>query len=277
MAPARLTALALVLLVAAGAGTALLTPASGDAEAAVAAQGAAPIPWDLLDCTFAIASVDVPSDALLPYLPPGFAPVGARGLVNTPATSRTTSVVGFEVNTCASGAGLDGEQVADMTYSSFWVGVRPPIKYFIPGVFSYFVNWDVLVPDGPRRAAFQDAGLPARDGRISIDAPAPGEPGGVLNVEYTHDGLGTFRYGGPVVADAAPPGAGTFAQWTQASDGDLAFWQVDWATTTNFKGAGTIELDPASWYAELFGATTLPAQLWVGEWSYTNGHIVLPE
>ena len=237
------------------------------------------LPWDLLDCTFAIATVAVPSALLAEHLPAGFRPVGGNGAINTPAESQSVSNVGFEVDDCASGAGADGD-VAGMTYAAMWVAVRPPIGLYRDGVAGYFVNWDPLVPDAPRRAMFDAAGVPARDGGVTISSPATsGAPGGELAVTFSLDGLGTFSYGGPVASDPRGQSGGTFGQWTQRSDGaarPLTYWQTDWQTTSSYAGAGTLNVDEDSWWADVLGTTTVPVRLWTGTWAYTDGFIEFP-
>lgn len=217
------------------------------------------IPWEILDCRFAYAQPAADAAAVSAMLPEGFTlaqPVGPRILV------------GFEVNECASGTGLEGT-VSPQTYASFWVPVVPPSGLGDPAA-AHFVNFDVLVQDAPRRELLQSWGTPAHDGAITWTSPADG----AARIEYTLDDVGSFTIS---VAGAGPRagGPGTFDQWTPGPQG-LTYWKTDFLATALYQGPGLLEVDPASPYASWFEAPAVPALVSFGEWDYTAGLIRRP-
>lgn len=217
------------------------------------------IPWEIRECRFAYALVAADAAAVAALLPHGFAfarPVGSRVLV------------GFEANECGSGTGLEGP-VSPQAYASFWVGVQPPDGLGEAGA-AHFVNFDVLVPDQPRRELLRSWGTPAHDGRVAFTEPAEGG----IRVEYALDGVGSFA----ISAAGASPGpgpAGTFDQWTPGTSGST-YWRTGFAATEMFQGPGLLEVDPASRYASWFETHAVPAVVTFGDWSYTAGLIRRP-
>lgn len=232
---------------------------SPEGEATAPASNLEEIPWELLGCRFAYAQPAADAAAVSAMLPEGFTlaqPIGPRILV------------GFEVNQCASGSGLDGP-VAPQTYASFWVPVAPPSGLGDPDA-AHFVNFDVLVQDAPRRALLTSWGTPAHDGSVAWSAPTEG----ALDVTYTLDGVGRFA----IHAAGAGPrmgGAGTFDQWTPGTSG-LTYWKTEFAATRLFQGPGLLEVDPASPYAAWFESPAVPALVSFGDWNYTAGLVRRP-
>lgn len=255
-------------ILALGAATLLVlanVPLSEPADAA-APVGTA-LAWDLLDCEFVYGTAVVPAARIASRIPAGFTPFAV-----TTATGNRLVSVGFEVDVCESGAGLDG-RVEPMTYASTWVPVLATSQYNVQGV-SMFLNWETLVPDDERRALLRATGTPAFDGEIRIDRGAT--PLAPFSVDYRFEDVAGFRFDIVPRGEDSAQQSGEFAQYTPGENGTLTFWQTKWATTTSFSGVGTITLDPASWQAEVFGATTIPAQFQYGTWDYTDGRIVLP-
>lgn len=231
------------------------------------------LPWNLLDCTFAYASVPVPAARLAPYLPANWRPYLA-----TPTTANAAATLVFEIDDCAEGSGIEG-QLAPMQYASTWVAVVPPPAFRTDAPFTVH-TWDVLVPDDERRALLQSVGAPARDGAIVVDGPADGSA--PLHVAYAMEGAGSFAF--DIVPSPAAPGAllaggtpaGEFDQWIRGSDGSFTYWRTRWTTSDPHAGVGVVTLDPASWQAQALGATSVPAQFNFGAWDYHDGRIVLP-
>jgi hypothetical protein len=217
------------------------------------------IPWEILGCRFAYAQPAANAAAVAAMLPEGFPlaqPIGPRVLV------------GFEVNECASGTGLDGV-VMPQTYVSFWVGVQPPSGMGEEGA-AHFVNFDVLVQDQPRRDLLRSWGTPAHDGSVTWSAPADG----AIRIDYELEEVGTFA----ISAAGASPRTGmpgTFDQWTPGTGG-LTYWRTDFEATQLFQGTGILEVDPASPYASWFEAPSVPAVVNFGQWDYTSGFIRRP-
>lgn len=241
--------------------------------APVAANASNVMPWNLLDCVFVYGTVTVPAKLLEGRLPEGFSTAVARG-----AGGDTLAQVGFEIDDCAEGSGIEG-QIAPMTYASTWTPAIAPEDLAVEGAVGMFVNWDVLVPDDERRALMQSFGTPAHAGEIEVSADLrAGIPTTPFAVDYRFEDAGAFHF------DIIPqPGTGAvggsggeFAQYTAGADGSLTFWRTKWAAHTTGGGIGTITLDPESWQAEAFGATTLPARFTFGTWDYTDGMIQLP-
>lgn len=228
------------------------------------------LPWNLLGCTFVYGTTNLPAARLAPYMPHNFRP-----FISSPALANTVAQVGFEVNVCAEGSGLDG-QVGPMMYASTWTPAVAPPARAVPGI-GMFVNWDVLVPDDERRAVLQGAGTPARDGDITISTDLTKAAATPFTVDYVFDGAGAFHFDVvPAPGASTTPGGGEFGQYTEGADGSLTYWRTEWETSLIQRGAGTITLDPESWQAEAFGATVIPAQFNFGQWEYTDGKIVLP-
>jgi hypothetical protein len=222
-------------------------------------SGPEQIPWEILDCRFAYAQPAADAAAVAAMLPEGFTLAQAIG---------PRILVGFEVNLCASGTGLDGP-VSPQTYASFWVPVVPPPGQGEDGA-AHFVNFDVLVEDPERRALLASWGTPARDGEVEWTSPADG----AVRVDYTLDGVGSFAIS---VAGAGPRagGQGAFDQWTPGAAG-LTYWRTDFAATQLFQGPGLLEVDAASPYADWFESPVVPATVNFGAWNYTGGSIHRP-
>jgi hypothetical protein len=234
------------------------TPAAPEPDSGATAE-LDEIPWEILDCRFAYALAAADATAVAALLPAGFTfarDVGPRVLV------------GFEANSCASGTGLR-DPVSPQAYASFWVGVQPPDGLGEAGA-AHFVNFDVLVPDQPRRDLLRSWGTPAHDGRVAFTELAEGS----LRVEYALDSVGSFSISA-AGAGSGPGMAGTFDQWTPGPSG-LTYWRTDFAATALFQGPGLLEVDAASPYAGWFEAPTIPAVVTFGDWSYTSGAIRHP-
>lgn len=257
-------------------------PASNDAASTSASPASeeptgTTMPWALIDCSFVVAFGVAPTDAVQARLPDGFTArsVPARYAEGAP---RAGTLVGIESEVCKHGTGLAGETIEDQAYTSVWVGVTPPPEHRVDGFDGgYYVNWDPMIPDADRRAAFHDAGVPAHDGVIEITPLVDGLGPRTARSTYTLDGLGAFQVDAATPEDPTGGLAGSFYQWTEAEDGDLARWRVDWSMETFHQGPGVVELPAGSWLVDLFGSETIPAPVvYTGTWDYTDGRIWLP-
>ncbi|HET6403343.1 MAG TPA: hypothetical protein VFH78_01745 [Candidatus Thermoplasmatota archaeon] len=217
--------------------------------------------WDLLDCRTVVAFVPVAKEALAPHLPEGFTPAG--GVADVEAA------IGVEAFLCESGAGLDGARVAPIVYGALFAGAAPPEELRVDGVDVYWVKWDTLIPDAPRRNALAAEGLPVRDGSASIDAGV----GTLVRMSMTLEGVGAFRVEGATEAtDTTYDDEIRVAEYMPTNEG-LARWSMTSPTARSRYGSGTLEMAPDSIVARIVGATTVPAILDVGAWSFTNGTI----
>lgn len=217
------------------------------------------LPWEILDCRYVYAQPAADAAAVAADLPEGFElalSIGPRILV------------GFEVNECSSGTGIDG-LVSPQTYVSFWVPVVPPAGWGEEGA-GHFVNFDVLVQDEPRRELMASWGAPVHDGTVTRTDASDGG----FRIDYTLDDVGTFAITA-AGAGPRPGGAGAFDQWTPGSGG-LTYWRTDFAASEMYQGPGTVEVDPASRYADWFESPLVPALVTFGTWDYTGGRIERP-
>lgn len=252
------------------AGLALLaTGGPTDAAPPLAPSAPGTAPWDLLDCFFAYASVPVDSVRMAERIPPGFslqAPVPVR-VSGGPAS---VANMGFEIDVCASGEGLAG-RVEPMEYASVWVAASPPARLREADAGTgYFLAYDILVPDADRRAWLAGVGAPVHDGDVVVTATERG-----FRAEWTLEGVGTFAIDA-VTSDAAPagPAGGRFTQFQPTQDGGLVRWSTDWSASSSQRAvAALVTVPEGSWYADVVGASTFPAQAFYGRWDYTAGDI----
>lgn len=244
-----------------------------EADAASVGDGVE-LPWELLDCEFAVAFVLADTAELQAMAPDGFtvrSPTRGPTGVSTPADR---SLVGVEAETCEEGTSVAG-LVDGVDYASIWVAVQPPEDLVVTGFEGgYYVNFDPLVPDEERRGLFDDVGVPAHGGEVAFETnPATG----VFEATWNLDGLGDLSVEANTVEDPIGTPGGSFVQWTEASDGDLAQWRIDWQMHTFFQGPGIVHVPPGSWLADLLGSETVPAPIvYYGTWDYTDGEIQLP-
>lgn len=242
------------------------------APAALAAEPAGTtMPWHLDDCFYAYTLIPFPAARVADRMPPGF-----RAMIATQPTAGLVTHLGFEIDDCASGSGLDGD-VAGMQYASTWVQAEAPVKHKVPGVMM-FVNFDVLVPDDARREVLAAHGTPARAGAIVPSRDVLADPTLPFSVDYAMEGVGAFRFDvvpQPKLTQADGP-SGEFAQYTLGERGSLTYWRTKWDSSYAQTGDGVVHLPEGSWYAEAAGTTVLPAQFSFGRWDYHDGKIVLP-
>ena len=220
------------------------------------------IAWGLDGCRFLIGFVQVADAALAAQLPEGFSP--APGML--PAGG---PVLGIEAFECDGGIGLDGQWVKPIAYGSVFASASPPDDLAIEGTSTYWVKWDTLVPDAPRREALVAAGLPAHDGRTEVsDGPGPR----TATLELDGDGAFTVTAAPAPFAQQAP-GPGRFAEFTPTADG-LARWNASAIDMSTSLGAGVVTVPAGSMAASLIGAQTAPATIMAGSWSFTEGATV---
>jgi hypothetical protein len=270
----RTLPLVLALVLSAPAGIVLALSSSAPPAMQTPLGDGATAPWSLDDCFFAYALAPVTAEALGDRIPPGFllrppVPVNLAGAARE--ATAVAAYMGFEIDVCESGDGLSGG-VAPMQYASAWVGAHPPLRMQDPASTGHFLVYDILVPDADRRAWLASAGAPVHDGGIVVTRTDVG-----FRAEWTLDGIGGFAM--DVATSEAPPStpfSGRFTQFQPTSEGKLVRWSTDWAATETWRGVATLEVPEGSWYADVLGATTLPAQSFHGAWSYTGGDIELP-
>lgn len=225
--------------------------------------------WGLAECRFIVASFPVREAALAAYLPPGFAP---RPL-SLPGGATAGASLGMEAFECRDGMGLNGT-IAGLHYGSVFTPVIPPQNRTLEGVQSYYVKWDVLVPDQDRRRVLSEAGVPARNGSARVQVSSPGGPAQLVQAELSLEGLGAFRMMGPL-GDDNGANRFTFVEYTATPHG-LASWHGLASNRLVDRGQGTIRLDPSSWVYRVAGAEQMPALLAVGLYTFTNATITLP-
>lgn len=227
-------------------------------------------PWGLSDCAFVIAVVPVEPAKLAKVLPPGFAASPTR-LSLVPAGP--TGALELDAYRCRSGVGLDGP-LSPVEYGSYYVAVDPPEQLREAGYHAYFVKFDFLVPDGPRRATLASLGLPARPGSAAVTV-ASLDAGGPVSAQLDPGPAGGFRLTGTV---APPEDAGSalpFMEFTPIPGG-LAKWHARLHDARIGSGAGTLEVVPGSWAAELVGSPRVPVTFAAGQWNLDQADLTLP-
>lgn len=255
-APSRARAMRVLLLVALALAGCLASP---DPSPATAADDVDVLPWGLHECRYLVAFLPVRADAVRPHLPEGFEP--APGLV--PGASAS---LGVEAFSCAGGMGF-GEDVAPMSYGSTFASVVPPEALAMDVPFQY-VKWDTLVPDDARRALLVARGFPARAGAVTI------EEGALTTATMDMVDVGAFT-----IQVAAGPegegGEGAFAEFTPGEGAALARWNATATNVTVASGRGVVTVPEGSIAADILGASTAPANVNVGTWSFVAGELRL--
>lgn len=223
--------------------------------------------WGISDCAFVIVAVPVERERLAPFLPEGFRPAPTR-LSPLPAGPRAS--IELDAYRCRTGVGLDGT-LDDLAYGSYYVAVEVPPSLHVTGHEAYFVKFDVLVPDAPRRTQWQDVGLPARagDARVAVAGPT-------VFASLDLAGAGGFRLTGTVGAAEPLVRPLPFMEYTPLGAGSLARWRARLHDADIAEGAGTVEILPGSWVADLVGATRVPATFIAGTWNLDEANVTLP-
>jgi hypothetical protein len=202
------------------------------------------VPWDIVDCTFAVLVVPAPANRLAPYLPEGFTlGVGARVPID-PAQATESACLGPEAFECGSGAGLDAP-VLSLDYGSVFTFVEPPEALRNDTIQDDYVKWGVLVPDAPRREALAARGVPARAGNAEIEltrAAAGVQVRATLDLE----GVGGFTLTGVGVEGAGAEGIES-VECVPAAEGTLAsFHAVAQERASAIRGNGVVDIAPGT-------------------------------
>lgn len=228
-------------------------------------QGSASFRWDLHDCTWVAVNLPADPQRLQAHLPEGFTPA-AGGLVGTAGGG---TFIDLDAYQCAAVTGLAGP-LPDVAYGSAYVRVEVPEERRVEGYDAYFVKWDFLVPDAPRRAAFTRLGLPAVTGEAEVPPAAAGPYAARLALD---GGAGGFALQG-ALAQPLEAGRVPFVEFTPLASGGLARWNAT-AAYGGFQGAGVVTLAPG-WVADVVGQTQLAVTFAAGPWELTNATMVVP-
>ena len=215
-------------------------------------------PWELLDCRYLIASVDVLAERLEARLPAGFA-LDADGSPLAPV-SGDAPYLGVEMFACADGAG----------WFSTYTSVVPPPDLVVADHL-LFVMWDTAYAEESARDALAGRGFPVRNGSVVITGASDPLWEGVAQVE----GLGTVRIAG-AFPRAGATFAGDFVEYMEAEDGTLSAWRTHYEAQTLTAGNVLVEAPTGSWLADVLGGTSAPANAITGTWSFTGGNIAVP-
>lgn len=223
--------------------------------------------WGLTDCSFVVAYAPVAPDRLAPYLPPGFSPSPYTAAGPAPLGA----ALGLEAFRCSEGVGLEGP-VPDLQYGSLFSAVVPPDSMRIEGVTNYYVKWDVLIPDDPRREALLRLGVPARDGEVLQDAtPAPNGLT-VWDATLSMEGFGTVVFSAAIQAETLSSEF-SFVEFSETPSGFVA-WKGIASGQRIARGYGEIEVPAGSWAEEVIGSTRVATtRVAVGTYSFTNATI----
>lgn len=232
------------------------------------------VPWEIVDCTFVAFSVPVPAERLAPYLPEGFTPgVGRRAPVD-PVGATETAFLGLEAFECGSGAGLDAP-VLQLDYGSFFTFVQPPDALRNDTIEEYYVKWDVLVPDAPRRDALAARGVPARAGDAEVELTRAAS-GVQVRASLTLDGVGGFTLAG-AGTERGPAEGFEFIEYAPAAGGTLAAWHgfSQDRSAVSF-GNGVVEIAPGTWIEEVVGGPRAAVTWSAGTWTFLDGAVTHP-
>lgn len=228
------------------------------------------MPWGLEECAFVVVYVTVDSARLQARLPAGFTPLPFATAGDVPVAA----ALGFEGFDCRRGMGANS-WIDALDYGSVFAPVRPPPEYVREGIQNYYVKWDVLVPDGERRASLVAAGVPARAGTMTREVTGSGATHGVVSAILDMEALGTLRLRAIAQPEAASNGF-SFIEYTPTPHG-LVAWKGVASGTSIARGPADVELPPGSWVATLVGhgraVTTRGA---IGTYTFTNASIELP-
>ena len=239
-----------------------------------ATAGALSIPWGLTDCLFVVFAVPVDPARLAPHLPEGFTPAVGGRLPFLPQGAADSAFLGMEAFQCPGGLGLDGP-LQDLDYGSYFTFVTPPDALRNGSIESYFVKWDVLVPDAPRREALAARGVPARAGEAEV-ALTRAANGVQLRAALRMEGAGGFTLTGAGVEGAGGDGF-PFVEYAPAAGGTLAAWRaVAQERASAVRGNGVVEVEPGSWVAEVMGDTRAPVSWSAGTWTFADGAVTHP-
>lgn len=272
----RLAPLVLVAVLTPLAGCA--APGSGpapDADAQDGTGGALVVPWDLVECAFVAFGVAVDPDRLAPYMPEGFtASTGNRVPLPVPVDAARSAFLGLEAFECRSGRGLEGP-VDALDYGSFFTFATPPEALANGSIEQYYVKWDTLVPDEPRRDALAARGLPARAGEATVTLEETAQ-GVRLGATLALKGVGGFTITGAGARRGASSGF-EFVEYMPAEDGTLAAWHGHAQDRDAVAaGAGTLQVEPGTWIADVMGGTTASVTWTAGTWTFLHGNVTHP-
>jgi hypothetical protein len=266
-------------------------PGEGAKDETVAGLPETTVAWSMTGCKFGATFWPVPAASVTPFLPPGFRSKSIQEFVaegflpqaDVPNPANDGNV-GVEVFQCTQGVGLEGP-LDGMGYASFYSGVEPPAELRRPGVSFYFVKWDTLIPDAPRRDLLASYGLPVHAGNTSVTVDVPNSgisttfPQPVALAPATYDGRlefgphGGFTFSG---RSGAPLPDGSFVEYMQ-TPGGLA----EWSMAYSFRAGGaaaeqSVTVPAGSWFAEAFGEGEHDAQGFLGIIDFASGSLRIP-
>lgn len=221
------------------------------------------VPWELRDCAFFSARAPVPAERVAPYMPAGYTP-DADGSGN----------VGFGLRAwlCASGAGLDNESVAPVSYASLSVHAHAPEGLLTDPEAGTFVKWRVLVPDAPRRDALRALGVDAVAGDVTVESLA-----GTTVVTARLDGEGVFTLRVlPGMGEAATFEGEGFDEFSPLAGGGVSAWRVASESGDISSATGVLEVPEGGMAAEMFQETLVRVNVAHGHVTERLGVVEVP-
>ena len=231
------------------------------------------LPWGLTDCTFVVAVVPVPAARLEGKLPPGFTPLTPAevGLPNDP---RGDATVGVQAWKCNGGVGHNASVELGLTdHAAVFSFVRPPEGLAVAGSGFHVVEWDVLVPDEPRRGILLAHGVAAQNGSVTVRQFRSLTEQTLFDVGVEMNG--TFGLGGTTAAPEPRFRSFAFAAYAQTPHG-LAVRTANATAATATAGAGPLTLPPGL-LRDAVGAERTQAYYVAGTGgAFSNGTLTLP-
>lgn len=244
------------------------TPATPDDDE----QATLVIPWSLTNCTAVAAAVPVDSEVLSSHLPSGFTP-WTPAEAGLPPHPTADAVLTLEAWRCEQGSTLDGETMKEMSFGAIEAPVHAPEGIPVAEDAYTPYSWQMLIPDEPRRALLQDAGVPAVAGTVDLSGYTPTPAGSVFSVRWELDGE-AYTFTGTT---QRPMDRGTVAEEEiTIADGGYAVWSSTIVDDQVVTGTGTLEVPAGSLAAEIIGSESTQAFLLTGEPGFEDGRITLP-
>ncbi|MBW3582977.1 MAG: hypothetical protein KY455_07760 [Euryarchaeota archaeon] len=243
--------------------------------------------WSLDRCDAVVGVVHTAKENLQPHVPEGWR-VAAPEEQGGPADPRGDAALGVEVFLCddITAANLtDGNSSAmkKAAYASYWTWVEPPEEYRKDDVMFHFWKWDTLVADETLRAELVAEGLPIVNGTADWDGDTDtgmstfvNSPAGPVAYQVKLDWEeGVIGFNG-VAGAPFEPKEFSFVEYQATADGRIAEWTTDAVGDFVNIGVGYVKFNPGTWGHDVTGLERSPAYFFAGDWSFTNGKLLIP-
>lgn len=243
--------------------------------------------WSLDRCDAVVGIVHTAKENLQPHVPEGWR-VAAPEEQGGPADPRGDAALGVEVFLCddVTSANLtdgDNSTTKKAAYASYWTWVEPPVEYRKENVTFHFWKWDTLVADEALRAELAAQGLPVVNGTADWDGDTDTgmstfikSPAGPIAYQVKLDwDEGIIGFNG-VAGAPYESKEFSFVEFQNTTDGRIVEWTTDVVGDFVNIGVGYVKFSVGTWGHEVTGLERSPAYFFAGDWSFTNGKLVIP-